>query len=378
MKITPCRWMPGSGEFEQTTETADAAFVLYFGPNPVISDPRFLAGIRERCPTAHILGCTTGTLIDGADLQDDAALFVAATLDRTTVRLSSADVSVETSRKAGRRIGQELHSTDLVGVFVLCDSLHVDGAELLAGLRDHLGLDVPISGGLASDGSAFEHTLVGADGPPAERLAAAIGFYGSSFKMSQGCAHGWDDFGPPRTITRAQGNTLYELDGKPALDLYERYLGDDAAELPSSALRFPLLISNPADPTQQVVRTVLDVDKTARTLTFASSIQDGWTARLMRGALDRLADGAAAAASEAAGSSIQDQGGLAILVSCVGRRIVFGQSAADETEAVASILSPRLQQFGFYSHGEIASANSDSFCGLHNQTMTIVTMQEAA
>jgi hypothetical protein len=171
---------------------------------------------------------------------------------------------------------------------------------------------------------------------------------------------------------------LFELDGKPALDLYEHYLGDYAKQLPASALRFPLLVNDPSDPSRSVIRTVLNVDREARSLTFAASIQDGWTARLMRGAFDNLAEGAAAAAREAHASSLETNTGLALLVSCVGRRIVMGEHTGDEIEAVASALPKGFQQVGFYSHGEISASPNDSFCGLHNQTMTIVTLEEAA
>ncbi len=378
MKVDSFRWDSATRMFRSPGESPDATFAVFFGPNPTIADPAFLAQARALCPNGPILGCTTGTLIDGPDLEDDAALLLAVTLKHTAVRIASAPVSVETSRETGQNIAAQLDAPDLAGVFVLCDSLNVDGSELVAGLRERLGPNVPISGGLASDGADFKRTMVGANAVPAERMAGALAFYGSAFTMSQGCAHGWDHFGPPRRITRAEGNVLFELDGKPALDLYEKYLGVDAADLPGSALRFPLLVSAPSDPLKKVIRTVLDVDRAARTLTFASAIEEGWDARLMRGALDRLAEGAAAAAGEVLAGSSPDDEGFAILVSCVGRRIVFGMSAADEPEAVADVLSSRLRQFGFYSHGEISSANAEAFCGLHNQTMTIVSMQEAA
>jgi hypothetical protein len=377
MQTATYLWRRESGVFQVESGCSDANLALYFGPNQDICDPRFLQGIRAACPDARILGCTTGTSILGADLEDDAALFVAVKFQSTRVRVASAPVSVEGSREAGMSIGRDLAAPDLAGVFVLCDSLNVDGMELVAGMHAGIGANIPISGGLASDGSNFRKTMVGADSPPAERTVGAIGFYGETFAMGQGCAHGWDDFGPPRTITRAEGNVLYELDGKPALDLYVKYLADDAADLPGSALRFPLLVSDPADPSRQVIRTVLDVDHEARTLTFASAIPSGWRARLMRGALDHLADGAGAAATQAMTGVPSGTDGLAILVSCVGRRIVFGSSVADETEAVHRILSPNFQQVGFYSHGEISSADKACF-GLHNQTMTIVTLREAA
>jgi hypothetical protein len=378
MKISSMRWLRPCAEFEADDACADATFVLYFGPNDVIADQRFQQELRTRCPQAQILGCTTGTYIERDHLHDEQAIAIAVTLENSTARMASAPVSRETSRAAGAQIAAALAAPDLAGVLVLCDSLNVDGAELLNGMRGVLGLETPISGGLASDGSDFVRTMVGANCAPQEGMVAALGFYGSSVLMAQGCAHGWDNFGPPRRITKAIGPVLYELDGKPALDLYEHYLGDYAQELPGSALRFPLLVCDPRDPNSEVIRTVLNVDREARSLTFAASIEEGWSARLMRGAFDHLAAGAGNAARQVTAAAHEDLTGLALLVSCVGRRIVLGDNTADEVEAVAAHLPAGISQFGFYSHGEISAAPNEGFCGLHNQTMTIFTLQEAA
>ncbi len=50
---------------------------------------------------------------------------------------------------------------------------------------------------------------------------AAIGFYGDHLRVGYGSMGGWEPFGPVREITRAEGNVLYELDGRSALDLYK-------------------------------------------------------------------------------------------------------------------------------------------------------------
>lgn len=376
MQIQSMRW--DGAKLTSSDKAIDASFVLYFGPNAIIEAPQFQQALRAAAPDAEIIGCTTGTCASEAAMHDDAALAVAVKLERSRTRIASAPVSVASSRMAGMAIARTLAAPDLSGVIVLCDSLNVEGEELLAGLRAVLGANTPISGGLASDGADFARTLVGANALPQQNIVAALGFYGSAISMSQGCAHGWDNFGPPRRITKAEGAVLFELDGKPALDLYEHYLGDCAAELPASALRFPLLISDPSNPTQEVIRTVLNVDRAARSLSFAAAIPEGWTARLMRGAFDNLADGAGAAAREVSVGVREGAPGLALLVSCVGRRVVLGEHTEDELEAVARALPPSLRQIGFYSHGEISSRPNEVFCGLHNQTMTIVALQEAA
>lgn len=378
MHVVTMRWDGASRTFENTGEVAAPSFILYFGPNEVISAPDFQEALRAVCPDANIMGCTTGTCIDQTALRDDEAMAVAVHLAQSKTRLSSTSVTVDTSRSAGTALATSLAAPDLAGVIVFCDSLNVEGEEFLNGMCAVLGEGIPIAGGLASDGVDFTRTMVGANCPPQEKLVAALGFYGDSIRISQGCAHGWDNFGPPRRVTRSAGSVLFELDGKPALDLYMHYLGDYAQELPASALRFPLLVSDPADPSREVIRTVLDVDHEARSLTFAAGIQEGWSARLMRGAFENLADGAGAAAREAAQRTVEGNQGLALLVSCVGRRVVLGEHTGDEVEAVRNALAPTLRQVGFYSHGEISSRPGEQFCGLHNQTMTIVTLQETA
>lgn len=378
MQTLLMRWRPDASAFDCEGRPEGANFVLYFGPNATIGSDLFQSALRAACPQAHIMGCTTGTAICGADIADEAAFALACTLSHSTVKLASAEISRESSHFAGAQLARSLRAPDLAAVLVLCDSLNVDGIALIEGLRAHLPAGVVIAGGLASDGSTFERTIVGADCAPKEKFVAALGLYGSRMVVNQGCAHGWDVFGPPRRITKASGLELFELDGKPALDLYERYLGPDAAELPASALRFPLLIENPGNAHEQVVRTVLNVNRETRSMTFASPIPEGWSARLMRGAVDHLTEGARLAAEQAADGSTSTDGGLALLISCVGRRVVMGQETADEVEAVSSQFFPGLFQAGFYSHGEISTLSNDEKCGLHNQTMTIVTIQEAA
>ena len=249
------------------------------------------------------------------------------------------------SRACGEAIGRALAADDLAGIFVLSDGLNVNGSELVAGITGVVGPKIPLTGGLAGDGAMFEETLVGADCAPQSGQVAAIGFYGPAIRIGHGSAGGWDEFGPRRRITRSTGNVLYELDGEPALDLYERYLGEeDARGLPGTALLFPLLIRDPAQPDQDVVRTVLAIDREARSMTFAGDVPEGWVAQLMRGNFDRLAAGAAEAARQARAGlgAARDQDGLAVLVSCIGRRLLMGQRIMDEVEAAGAELGSTI------------------------------------
>jgi hypothetical protein len=283
------------------------------------------------------------------------------------------------SHDLGAALGRRLAGADLAGVLVLSDGLQVNGSQLIHGLVSILGPDIPLSGGLAGDGARFASTLVGANAPPQSGRIAALGFYGTAIRFSHGSAGGWDAFGPPRRVTRSSGNVLFELDGKPALDLYERYLGEEAEGLPGTGLRYPLKVWDPASPAHDIVRTVLSIDRNARSLIFAGDVPEGWTAQLMRGSFDHLIAGAGEAAAQARANLnpaaiVGDS--LALLISCVGRRVLMSQRAEEEIEATHDVLGADVVQLGFYSYGEIAPHLPSGFCGLHNQTMTLTLLAE--
>jgi hypothetical protein len=175
-------------------------------------------------------------------------------------------------------------------------------------------------------------------------------------------------------------SVLFEFDGEPALDLYERYLGPaEARGLPGSGLLFRVRVFDPERPDHHIVRTILAVDHEARSMTFAGDVPHGWTAQLMRGNLDRLAAGAAMAARQAVEGVGKEPTGdqVAILVSCIGRRLLMGQHTADELEAASAEFGPLMRQLGFYSYGEISPHRVSGVCELHNQTMTVTTIAEA-
>ena len=169
---------------------------------------------------------------------------------------------------------------------------------------------------------------------------------------------------------------LYELDGRSALGLYKTYLGEHAAGLPATGLLFPLSLRAGTD--TAVVRTILSVDEPRQSMTFAGDVPEGAYARLMKANFDRLVDGASGAARASSRGVGQPQPELALLISCVGRKLVLQQRIEEEVEAVRDVLGQRPSLTGFYSYGEISPFTPSAKCELHNQTMTITTLAEAA
>jgi len=350
--------------------------VLVFAAPAWLREAATWRELQQRFPTATIVaGSTAGEIYD-ARVVDDSLVATAVQFDKTTLRQATISLAeAGSSRRAGEALIEQLSSPGLAHVFVLSDGLKVNGSELVAGLRDRLPEGVGLSGGLCADGPRFEQTHVCVDRFDADARVVALGFYGKDLRTGLGSLGGWDSFGPERRVTRAVGNVVYELDGKPALDLYEQYLGEHATGLPASGLLFPLMVR--ADRNQDgIVRTILAVDGIARSLTFAGDVPTGHFARLMRANFDRLVEGAAGAAHNCRETLAGQDPELAILISCVGRKLVLKQRIEEEVEAVQRVLGASPVLAGFYSYGEISPFASAARCELHNQTMTITTFSE--
>lgn len=385
MRIEQTKWIAQNGwsALEGTSIAGSAQLVLVFSAPDVLRQSAVVQSLRERYPSAFILGCSTAGEICGTEVSDDTLVATAVHFEQT--RLRSATVNLHeaaTSIREGEMLAQALpHAFNgsgedrLVHVLVLSDGLKVNGSELVAGLTKHLPAGISVTGGMAGDGARFGETLVFSKSLPEKDTVTVIGLYGSHLKVGFGSLGGWDSFGPERLITRSKGNVLFELDNRSVLGLYKLYLGEHAKGLPATGLLFPLSLRTKTGETP-VVRAILSMDEQAESITFAGDVPEGAYARLMRANFDRLIDGATGAAQtsyHAIGSSSPD---LAILISCVGRKLVLKQRIEEEVEAVRGVLGERTVLTGFYSYGEISPFTPGARCELHNQTMTITTLSE--
>lgn len=384
MRTSQKQWNPASGwqnwasPARKGAEASSAAqWILLFGSGTALANAAPLAQLRQHYPHALITGCSTAGEILDEQVFDDSLIATIVEFTHTQVRLATASVGADQdSYEVGKRLANSLRGPDLRHVMVLSDGLAVNGTALAQGLNAQLPEWIAVTGGMAADGGRFQQTLVCADNAAAERQVAAIGFYGQGLHVGYGSLGGWDSFGPERLITRSQGNVLYELDGHSALALYKQYLGEHAADLPSAGLLFPLTLRSESG--DGLVRTVLSVDEEAGSMTFAGDMPQGTHARLMKANFNRLIDGAAGAARSGLlrlGSFTPE---LAVLISCVGRKLVLKQRVEEEVESVREVLGADTAMTGFYSYGEICPNGIVPRCELHNQTMTITTFAEVA
>ena len=354
---------------------SSCGLVIGFGAREIISDPAVYQYLLQQYPSADIVLSSTSGEILGDRVYDNTLAVSAIVLQQTQHKCVSLNIGdINDSYTAGAMLMKQLEGSELATVLVISDGALVNGSELTAGLNDNNTANVTIAGGLAGDAARFKQTVTGLNAVPSPGNIIAIGFYGAHIHAGHGSVGGWEEFGPERTITRSHKNVLFELDDKNALTLYKQYLGHYANELPSSALLFPLALRN-KEKGRTLVRTILQLDEDQLTMTFAGNMPEGSKVRLMRSSFDTLVAASGAAAGNAiAGQPCKPQ--LAILISCVGRKLVLQETLEDEVEAANARFAAHVPVMGFYSYGEMSPQKDPVYCELHNQTMTILTLSE--
>ncbi|MCR9131567.1 MAG: FIST C-terminal domain-containing protein [bacterium] len=357
--------------------SAPCDLVLAFGSKEKLGAKKALKELSEQYPKAQVISCSTAGEISGISVIDETIVATAISFDKTKIKPALVNYEdVANSEEAGITIARKLQDESLKHVLIISDGQMVNGSELVKGTNSVLPTKIPVTGGLAGDGTDFEGTLVGLNEDVRQGNIVGIGFYGNEIKIGFGSHGGWDEFGPHRKVTKSKGNILYEVDDQNALELYKKYLGPKAEELPGSALLFPLSM-RVTDESPSLVRTILSVDEKEQSMTFAGDVPEGATVRFMKSNFDRLIDGASKAASD--GYYFNEQPvnpELVLLISCVGRKVVLDQRIEEEIEAVEEIFGNETFYCGFYSYGELAPSSVGTTCDLHNQTMTLTTYSE--
>ncbi len=377
------------GTFAQAPSAQDLAalsaiapqLVLVFGSVAAMTRPGLLDILRAAFPVAELAGCTTAGEISDDGVTDEHLVVTAVHFDHPGLRVACTEIAgMADSSAAGARLAEQLREPGLHDVLVLSQGVNVNGSALIEGFQRELPPGVALSGGLAGDGGAFSRTFTLSRHAVSDTQIVAIGFSSPQLKLRHGSFHGWQPFGPARKVTRSEGNVLFELDGAPALEVYKKYLGEYAKDLPGSGLLFPFEMLGQDHNAVGLIRTILGVDEAAGSLTLAGDIEQDGYLKLMHATTDSLVDGAHDAARQVGlEASAQGRTGLALLVSCVGRKLVMGSRVDEEVEAVSDVFGRHTHVAGFYSNGEISPViGRELACHLHNQTMTVTHLSELA
>lgn len=365
-----------SWKYRQEKEVLKNPLVLVFGNRFLLEDKKVLEDIRNEFPYEHIVfGSTSGEIIC-CNVFENSITVTAIEFEKSSFVVEAE--SIFKYEKNAEQLGEDLYKKipkeNLKHLFVLSEGSFVNGSALINGLESNSELKTSMTGGMCGDDARFEKTLASYKDDPKEGEVVLIGFYGDTLEISYASYGGWMPFGPERIITKSNANILYEIDQKPALDLYKNYLGDKASQLPQASLFYPLNVT-PEGKLKPVVRTILGIDDVNKSVILAGDVPMNSVVQLMMASVDGIVSGARKAAKFAM-KDRENQPQLALLVSCVGRKLVMGQRVEEEIEQVQEIVGKDIAICGFYSYGEMAPFNGETACDLHNQTMTLTLISE--
>lgn len=371
-------------------ERADLAFVF---SSIDISSARLLktinTSLEERLP---IIGCSGAAIISNQGVfKHGLAVMLLGLPEGTHFNLACAkNIKTKTTLNAGRELADGLlynfKDTHRVLSVIFCDGLIPDGSGLIYGLQERLGRSFPVVGGSASDDLRFLKTHLYFNEELIEDAALGI-LFGGRLNFGLGIKHGLKPLGKPRTVTRAEGNIVYEIDGKPALNLYEEYLNRNAFELRKELKRisvlYPIGIYLSGEE-EYLLRNILSIESNG-SLRLQGGISEGSTIRLMIGTKESALAATRQAAGEAKkGLSLQGMGtkkekikNFALVFNSVSRYILLRRDVLKELEIIKDVLGEDTPIIGIYTYGEQAPLRAVSYQGqtyFHNQTIAILTI----
>ncbi len=359
-------------DYVKNYDLTDESLVFIFADKSFLTS-EISEALNQKFDAIPIIACSTSGEIVANNVLNGYLSMTTVCFEHTKVQMSSIEINdISDSFEVGKKLVSNLLKDDLKHIFVLSDGMHVNGTNLVDGINSLTKGNITVSGGLAGDSVHFNSTLVSnLAGKFSEKTISAIGFYGEKIKIQCASEGGWEIFGKERIVTKSDQNIVFEIDHKPALELYKSYLGDKAKDLPSSGLLFPLSLETADGP---VVRTILGINELENSIRFAGNIPMNSSVKLMKANMDSILNAAELASLELSKKN-NEKNGLMILISCIGRKLVLKQIVQEEVELVKKYFNDDFCLTGFYSYGELSS-NKLNNCSLHNQTMTLTLFTE--
>ncbi|MFH0852237.1 MAG: FIST N-terminal domain-containing protein [bacterium] len=359
--------------------------ILIVFSSVVYDQQKLIEGIKGVSPDTPIAGCSdAGEITTDGPTTKSVAVMALASPDVKFIIGIGHGVKAD-SRGVGKAVAEDIKNktSEPISLFVMFpDGVNGNGADIVRGVQDVFGKNFPIMGGSAGDDFAFKKTFQYFNGEVLSDSVVAVGFSGQ-FSFGVGVRHGWEPIGLPMKVTKSEGAVLKELDGKPALKIYEDSFGKQAEDLikeplANLAYTYPLGMSVEGSDEFLIRDAVLANEKGE--ITCAAEIPEGKEVRLMLGDRDK----AIVAAKEAAESAKEQIGGKrpdAIFVfNCIARYKLLGPKIGDEIKAIQKVFGETVPMIGFYTYGEQAPLGGklgpDCNSCFHNETIALLAFSD--
>ena len=342
-----------------------------------------LNGIVSVAGGALIIGCTTDGEISTAGLSLNSVVVLAWASNNIRLHTAQMEQISKDSHGAGIALAEKFQGLNSPYIQIFSDGLSGNADQIIQGIKTRLGDHIRIAGGTAGDGANFKQTYQYSNERVLSDSLVGVAFEGDlHFATGVGC--GWFPVGLTKEVTKAVGNVVYELDGQPALQVYEKFLGKHARYLPSVGVEYPLGLmgryGDIEDNNYFLCRAIMAVDPQTGSITFAGDIPQGAKVKMTMG---NEADiiGAVEKAAQSALNELQSDNPAVkpkaiFLYSCMARRIVLGSKTGKEILAIQKIVGGNVPIIGFYTYGEYAPIDKHGYSYFHNETATITIIGE--
>jgi hypothetical protein len=342
---------------------------------------KLLEGVGAGAPGVPVVGCTTDGEIYSQGLSINSVVVLALAADTIRFRLACVENLSKDSYGAGSDIGKSFQGKGIRYIQVFSDGLSGNADQIIQGIKEHMGDDIKIAGGTAGDGGDFKRTFQYFGNRVLTDSIVAVAFDGR-FGFGTGTACGWFPVGIAKKVTRAVGNVVYELDGQPALQAYERFLGKHAERLPAVGVEYPLgLLDSGGEVEEQdyfLCRATMGVDRQAGAIIFAGEVPEGSLVKMTIGNDGDIIQAARHAAQSAIDRLRKNDPAIKprviFLYSCMARKIVLGTRTDEEIMAVKETIGKNVPIIGFYTYGEYAPIGECEHSCFHNETATLTVI----
>lgn len=353
----------------------NSQLVLAFSAPSLVKKKSTYNSLKKFFPNADIILVSTAWEIYDIEVNDNTISVSSLEFKNTKIKVVTEEVVNHTeSYSVWEKISKLLNSDELRYVLVFSEWLWINWSKLLDWIKSILDKKVWITWWLAWDWMDVKSTYVTLNWfPTNSKMVVMVGFYWDSIEIWNASVWWWDTFWIERVITKSKDNIVYEIDGEPALELYKRYLWDQAKFLPELWVRFPISIYK-SNSNSWIIRSLHAIDEKEWSIIFSWEVPEWNKIFFMKTTFWKLVDWAWKAAQLSIDKNILPD--FALLISCTWRRMILRQRVEEEVEIIRDIVGVKCSISGFYSYWEIWISWKKLDYQLHNQTMTVALFSE--
>ncbi|PIQ91314.1 MAG: hypothetical protein COV70_04365 [Parcubacteria group bacterium CG11_big_fil_rev_8_21_14_0_20_39_22] len=349
-----------------------------------------LNGVRSVAPDAVLIGSSTaGEINTSGPVRLNQSVVVMAIKSPEIKYFTGVGEDIATDPRLAGKIAadkvKEQAGEALKAFIMIPDVLVGNGADIVRGVLDSLGAHFPVVGGASGDDFRFKQTFQYLNDKVYSGAVVGLGLAGN-FKIGIGVKHGWIPIGVPMKVTKSSGAVVHEINGAPAVKVYEDYFGEEEAKVLRTETLAKLAITYPlgmrvAGSDELLIRDPLTVDEKG-SITCAAEIPEGSEVRLMVGSREEAVKVAKVAAENALSQLDGSTPKAVIIFNCIARNKLFGEKSGDEISAIQEVIGKDVPLIGFYTYGEQAPLGGEvkniEKCNsaFHNETVVICVLAD--